>query len=102
MVAKLKMIGEELRRRMHWPIPQVGKWLRQVVRGYFNYHAVRTNHRALVTFRTEIVRRWRWALSRRSQKAYVTWVRMVKLADDFLPKPRILHPWPAQRFAVRT
>jgi RNA-directed DNA polymerase len=102
MLAKLKMMGEELRRRMHWPIPQVGKWLGQVVRGYFNYHAVRTNHRALVTFRSEIVRRWRWALSRRSQKAYVTWDRMGKLADDFLPKPRILHPWPAQRFAVRT
>jgi RNA-directed DNA polymerase len=101
MLAKLKMIGEELRRRMHWPIPQVGKWLGQVVRGYFNYHAVRTNHRALVTFRSEIIRRWRRVLSRRSQKAFVHWDRMVKLADDCLPKPRILHPWPAQRFAVR-
>src|SRR5450631_4055262 len=38
---------------------------------------------------------------RRSQKGGLTWARMAKLADDWLPKPRILHPWPNQRFAVR-
>ncbi len=26
---------------------------------------------------------------------------MAKLADEFLPKPQILHPWPSLRFAVR-
>ena len=51
MRAKLRMIKEEMWRRMHQPIPQQGKWLRQVVRGYFNYHAVPTNFRALVAFR---------------------------------------------------
>ena len=89
-----RMVKEAMRRRMHQPIPQQGKWLRQVVRGYFNYHAVPTNFRALKAFRDEITRGWRRALSRRSQKAGLTWARMNRLIDDWLPKPRILHPWP--------
>ena len=51
MRAKLKMIKEEMWRRMHQPIPAQGKWLWHVVRGYFNYHAVPTNARALHVFR---------------------------------------------------
>jgi group II intron reverse transcriptase/maturase len=101
MRAKLKMITEELRRRMHWPIPELGKWLGYVVNGYFNYHAVPTNYRSLVAFRDEIIRRWQRALNRRSQKGHVTWPRIMKLADAWLPQPRIRHPWPYQRFAVR-
>ena len=101
MRAKLREVKEELRRRMHQPIPQQGKWLRQVVTGYFNYHAVPTNGPALATFRDEIVRRWRRVLIRRSQKGALTWARITRLADDWLPKPRIVHPWPNQRFAVR-
>ena len=63
------MIKEELRRRMHQPIPIQGKWLGQVVRGYFNYHAVPTNNRALRAFRDEVTRSLAAALSRRrSQK----------------------------------
>jgi hypothetical protein len=51
MQAKLRMVKEEMRRRMHQPIAVQGKWLCHVVRGYFNYHAVPTNSRALVAFR---------------------------------------------------
>jgi len=98
--AKLKMVKEAMRRRKHQPIPHQGKWLRQVVLGYFNYHAVPTNFRALKAFRDEITRGWRRALCRRSQKAGLTWAAMNRLIDDWLPKPRILHPWPDQRFAV--
>ena len=101
MKAKLKDVTNELRRRMHQSIPEQGKWLKQVVTGYFVYHAVPTNSAALVTFRDEIIARWRWVLRRRSQKSALTWIRMKKLADDWLPKPRILHPWPNQRFAVK-
>jgi group II intron reverse transcriptase/maturase len=100
MRAKLKAVKEELRRRMHQPIPVVGKWLGHVIRGYFNYHAVPTNIRALRTFRDEIIRRWWHTLSRRSDKADILRDRMRKLADEWLPQPRILHPWPNQRFAV--
>ena len=101
MKAKLKDVSSELRHRMHQSIPEQGNWLKQVVTGYFAYHAVPTNSAALVTFRDEIIARWRWVLHRRSQKSALTWTRMKKLADDWLPKPRILHPWPNQRFVVK-
>jgi RNA-directed DNA polymerase len=100
MRAKLKMIKEEMWRRMHHPIPDQGKWLRRVVQGYFNYYAVPTNAQALVAFRHHVTNLWRRTLRRRSQKDGFTWARMTKLADDWLPKPTILHPWPSDRFAV--
>ena len=68
--------------------------------GYYRYFAVPTNSRALAKFRDEVVKRWGALLGRRSQKARLTWARITKLADDLLPQPRILHPWPNQRFAV--
>jgi RNA-directed DNA polymerase len=101
MRAKLRLIKEEMRRRMHQTIPQQGKWLMQVVTGYFNYHAVPTNSRALAVFRHRVTMLWRRALQHRSQTAELTWERMRKLANDWLPKPRIRHPWPRVRFAVR-
>jgi group II intron reverse transcriptase/maturase len=101
MQAKLKMIKEEMRRRMHQPIHLQGSWLGKVVKGYFNYHAVPTNYRALVRFRDAIIRHWQRALNRRSQRSAVTWARIMKMADEWLPTPHIRHPWPAQRFAVR-
>jgi hypothetical protein len=101
MRAKLKMVQQEMRRRMHQPIAAQGKWLWYVVNGYFNYHAVPTNFRALVTFRTEIARRWRRILTRRSDRTKLNWEQMNRLLDAWIPKPRILHPWPDKRFAVR-
>src|SRR5580658_2280047 len=100
MSAKLKEIKEELQRRMHRPIPEQGAWLRQVVTGFFTYHAVPTNFRALLVFHAHVKGLWYHTLRRRSQKDRTTWDRMLKLADEFLPQPRILHPWPNQRFDV--
>jgi group II intron reverse transcriptase/maturase len=99
--AKLREIKVELRRRMHQPIPTQGRWLRQVVTGHFVYYAVPTNSRALATFRRCAGALWRRTLRRRSQRDGFTWERMTKLVDAWLPEPRILHPWPSQRFAVR-
>jgi RNA-directed DNA polymerase len=101
MRARLRAIKEELKRRMHEPIPLQGKWLGQVVRGYFAYHAVPTNGRRLKAFRDPVKDLWRRALQRRSQRDRSTWNRITQLATDFLPKPRILHPWPSERFAVK-
>jgi RNA-directed DNA polymerase len=101
MMAKLQEIKEALRERKHVPIPEVGKWLAQVVAGYFAYHAVPTNSPALSAFRYHVVVLWHRQLCRRSQRAHVAWERMAKLADEFLPKPRVLHPWPSVRFAVK-
>jgi RNA-directed DNA polymerase len=100
MRAKLQAITQELRRRVQRPIPEQGKWLKQVVAGYFRYHAVPTNSRAIAAFRFEVVRRWQRLLSRRSQTADITWDRINRIANHWLPRPKILHPWPSQRFAV--
>ncbi|HEY3616406.1 MAG TPA: group II intron reverse transcriptase/maturase [Candidatus Sulfotelmatobacter sp.] len=101
MQAKLQAIKQELRRSMHQPIPQQGRWLQQVVTGYFNYHAVPTNSSTLTAFLFHVTNLWRRTLRQRSQKDWTTWERIKRLADDWLPKPRILHPWPESRFAVR-
>jgi RNA-directed DNA polymerase len=101
MRVKLQEIKNEMRRRRHQPIFEQGKWLRQVVTGFFAYHAVPTNTRALRTFRHRVTDLWRRSLRRRSQKDQMTWNRSKKLADDFLPQTRILHPWPHARFAVK-
>ncbi len=101
MRAKLQEIKEELRRRMHQSIPRQGEWLKQVMTGFFNYHAVPTNDAALSAFRYHTTVLWLRTLRRRSQKDRMTWARMGRLAADWLPKPRILHPWPSQRFAVK-
>jgi len=100
MRAKLRAIKQEMRRRMHQPIPIQGKWLGRVVSGYFNYHAVPTNSRALHAFRHAVAEYWHRSLRRRSQKDGMTWERFTRLANDWLPKPQILHPWPDRRFAV--
>src|ERR1700746_3887534 len=100
MRAKLQEMKQEMRRRMHQPIPAQGQWLGRVVCGYFNYHAVPTNGRALEVFRHHVTDSWRRTLRRRSQKDRITWARMTQLMDGWLPKPIILHPWPSDRFAV--
>jgi group II intron reverse transcriptase/maturase len=100
MRATLQEIKAQLRKRMHDPIPSQGRWLRSVVQGYFAYHAVPTNSKAIGAFRYHVTDLWRRTLRRRSQKDGMTWDRMTKLAADWLPQPRILHPWPDQRFVV--
>src|SRR5437660_8772394 len=101
MRATLRRVKDELRRRMHNPIPEPAYWLRQVTTAIFAYHAVHTNSRALMAFRHHISVLWKRTLSRRSQKATVPWERMLKLVQAWLPPPRILHPWPTQRFDVK-
>src|SRR6201984_624376 len=73
MRAKLKKIKKGLRLRRPQPIPKQGKWLAQVVGGYFNYHAVPTNGPALATFRFLVTELWRRTLRRRSQKDRMKW-----------------------------
>jgi hypothetical protein len=101
VATKLLEVKEELRRRMHRPIPEQGEWLKRVVSGFFNYHAVPTNGRALSVFRHRVTVLWQRTLRRRSQKDRTAWDRMAVLVDDWLPRARILHPWPSARFAVR-
>jgi RNA-directed DNA polymerase len=101
MRAKLRSIGVELRRRMHQPIAGTGEWLEQVVRGYFQYQAVPGNSSRLNTFRQDIARYWRWTLRRRSQRSPWTWKRFRPLLDQYLPQPKVLHPYPLARFYAK-
>jgi len=100
MRATLREIKEGMRRRMHDPIPEQGAWIKQVVRGFFAYYAVPTNGAALRAFYHHVGRFWLRTLRRRSQKNRLSWSRMQNLTADWLPQPRILHPYPDKRFAV--
>jgi len=100
MQLALRRLREQLHRIRHQAIPQQGALLRQVLRGYFAYHAVPTNARRLSTFRHYVISSWLRSLRRRSQKDSISWARIRRLADQWLPLPRIPHPWPEQRFAV--
>ena len=101
MRAKLVEIKEALNRMRHVPVPEQGRWLGQVMRGYLAYFAVPTNSRKITSFHHFVVWHWRRALSRRSQKANVSWARMERIAARWLPPARISHPWPQRRFLVK-
>jgi group II intron reverse transcriptase/maturase len=101
MRAKLREIKQELRRRMHDPVEQTGKWLQSVVQGYFNYHAVLGNMQRLKVFSVRVKRLWRWTLRARGQKHRPNWARVLSLAERWLPEPRVLHPYPSVRFAAK-
>jgi len=102
LLAKVREITLELRRRLHEPIVSQGKWLGAVLRGHYAYYGVPTNIEALDVFRSEVTHRWFKSLRRRSQRRRLNWTRMDRLAQQWLPRARIVHPWPQQRFAVRT
>ena len=90
--AKLSELKEELRHRWHQPVAEVGKWLKSVVQGYFNYHAVPGNMDSLNSFRAQVIWRWYRALRRRGQRNPMTWERFWRLVDRWIPSAKILHP----------
>jgi len=99
---KLSKIKVELRERMHDSIPKQGAWLRSVLNGYFAYHAVPTNTFATRSFRTQVAKLWLQSLRRRSQRDRTTWNDMKPRIKRWLPSARVRHPWPTERFYVRT
>ena len=99
--SKLQDVRQELRKRRHERIAETGKWLRSVVQGYFNYHAIPGNFAALRVFRREVARSWLDTLRRRSQRHRLPWELFQTILDRFLPLPRILHPEPTARFDAK-
>jgi len=99
---KLNEVKAELRKRLHDPIPEVGKWLGSVVRGHIQYYAVPTNVRSVGLFRLRVGRLWHRSLMRRSQKGWVRILRMKRLTDRWLPPARVYHPFPSERLCVST
>lgn len=102
MTRKLHELREELARRRHDPIPEQGKWLRSVIRGFDAYHGVPGNIDALSAFRKGIFRLWRQALSRRGQNGSVSVARMARLSARWFPLVKVVHPWPEERFDAKT
>jgi group II intron reverse transcriptase/maturase len=100
MRAKLQGIKQELRRKMHEPVGVVGRWLKRVVEGYYRYHAVPGNLGAMGTFRYRLCKLWRQVLRRRSQRRQPGWDRLRPTFDRWIPRPRVLHPYPSVRFDV--
>ncbi len=100
--AKLKEVRAELRRRLHDTVPEVGAYLRSVIRGHNRYYGVPMNGPALGTFREAIVRAWRSTLQRRSQTGRMPWSRFAKYVRRWLLVPRICHPYPLVRLGVAT
>ena len=94
MRAKLEAVNDQLRRRLHQPVPEQGRWLASVVRGHMAYYAVPGNCKAVAAFCNQVTRYWLKALRRRSQKTRVDWTRMVRLGDRWLPPARVMHPFP--------
>jgi group II intron reverse transcriptase/maturase len=100
LAAKLAEVKAETRRRRCLPIPDQGRWLASVVRGHQAYYGVPGNYRAVHAFRTQVTRHWHQALRRRSQKTSITWPRMNRIVQHWLPLTRITHPFPEARFAA--
>ena len=97
MRAKLQQLKQELRRRMHEPLAQVGKWLGSVQRGYYQYHAVPGNSATLGRFRHRLFWLWWKVVGRRSERR-MRWDRYRSVFDRWVPHPRIVHPYPSVRF----
>ncbi len=102
MRAKLSSVKTEMRRRWHHSIPEQGRWLASVLAGHYRYYGVPDNIRALQAFREAIIRLWLKALRRRSQRSRMTWERIRRFAERWLPLARIQHPWPTTRFDAKT
>src|SRR6266404_1076652 len=100
--AKLKEVKTELRKRMHHRVAEAGKWLRSVVGGHNRYYGVPSNISSLSSFRFHVARHWYWTLRRRSQTRRLTRAQMVRLANRWLPPPKLHHPYPLRRLGVIT
>lgn len=97
----LKRVKQELRWRMHDPIPEVGRWLRSVVIGYDQYHAIPGNGKVISSFRYDIKCYWYKVLRRRGQKRRINWKAFGPIVTRWIPAPKILHPHPLVRFDAK-
>ena len=101
MAAKLKEVRATLRRRLHGRVAGTMEWLKHVVRGYFQYHAIPGNWARLRAFRKEVLRLWYQTLRRRSQRSRLTWETFRDRLGILLPPIQILQPYPNVRFDAK-
>lgn len=100
--AKLAQLKEEIERHRHHPVAEQHAWLSRILEGHNRYYGVPTNYRALAQFRRQVEWMWIRSLQRRSQRGRWNHERWKRARQTFpLPMPRICHPWPDHRFALR-
>jgi RNA-directed DNA polymerase len=86
----IKAVYDWCRDHRHLSVTVQHAALTRRIRGHFNYYGVNGNGACLVRFLYHAQRAWYKWLSRRSQKARLTWERFKDLLEVFpLPHPRI-------------
>ncbi len=101
MRATLRKIKGYLLKHRHDPVPEQLKWLKRVLQGHMNYFSVPGNGLRIIAFRTAVQKIWYKALKRRSQRSRLNWKKFGAFINTVLPKVKVLHPWPEQRFDVK-
>jgi len=99
MRRSLTRLVAEVKRRRHRPLEAQGQWLGRVLQGHLQYYAVPGNGPALLGFRNALLRSWRRSLRSRSGRDRTSWRDIWRYVKRWLPTIRILHPYPADRFA---
>ena len=80
------------RSNRHDPIRVQQEELSKRLQGHYAYYGLTGNYEALQAFRWQVIRMWRIWLSRRSQRAYLTWERFNALLERFpLARARVVH-----------
>jgi group II intron reverse transcriptase/maturase len=86
----LRRVADWCQRYRHAPVREQWVALKQKLLGHYGYFGITGNSRALNRFLYRATRAWRYWLSRRSQRAYISWGQMVRLLQHYpLPQPRI-------------
>jgi group II intron reverse transcriptase/maturase len=94
MIAKLRVLRQEMKDRKHWSVTEQQQWLSAVLRGYYAYFGITGNARDIARFYTQVVKWWRWVLRRRGQRPKLPWTRFTAMLSRHpLPLPRIMHDW---------
>lgn len=102
LLASLREIKKQLRKRLHEPIGETGGWLKRVLLGHLNYFAIPGNLRSIQCYFIRIRRMWLRSLRRRSQRSRMNWDRFIGIWNRFVPTIRVLHAYPEERFDVNT
>jgi RNA-directed DNA polymerase len=100
-ISHLKRIKLELLKRLHDKPWETGRWLKRVIQGHINYYGVPFNSKCISQFVEEVKKLWLKSLRRRSQRHRMTWERYNYYIKYWLPKPKIVHPYPEQRFYAK-
>ena len=75
----------------HQPLDEQQEHLARVIRGHCGYYGLTGNSKRLNRFRYQVIRHWRWALTRRNRERGVTWDRMTEFLQRYpLPPARVV------------